>query len=204
MSVGAPLLHSTLPVFSNTKTWLSGRSSWALIVVCCGGSCAGVLNVYASAEAIAASADEALQQCAYERCLRVVGVQRSVFQVLNYAAKRATSQPRYRGAVFKVGSSLLTAVYASLLQADGCLEELTRGSSWSLAALSQQVRSSAQRSRKVPTRRESTCVTQSNTKARFAASGAAARGLITPITTGAPATPGRRGKRERCVQQRSS
>jgi hypothetical protein len=43
------------------------------------------------------------------------------------AANESNSQPRSTGAVFKLRSSLLTAVHASLLQADGCFEDVSVG-----------------------------------------------------------------------------
>ena len=62
---------------------------------------------------------------AYGRCLRVVGVLRSVFfVVLNTPPREQLLASVELGPVFKLRSSLLTAVYASLLRADGCLEEL--------------------------------------------------------------------------------
>ena len=59
------------------------------------------------------------------------------------------------GPVFKLRSSLLTAVYASLLRADGCLEEL-RGVQLELGGFGRSKYAvAAQRFRKAPAQRES-------------------------------------------------
>ena len=93
---------------------------------------------------------------AYGRCLRVVGVLRSVFfVVLNTPPREQLLASVELGPVFKLRSSLLTAVYASLLRADGCLEEL-RGVQLELGGFGRSKYAvAAQRFRKAPAQRES-------------------------------------------------